>query len=112
MDRLAELEIVVPPHDAEQLARAPLHRVAAEDGPRRPGGRGADEVDRPQALMDQVLFLRELEDAAGRELRRHLQRMVIAVRVHEQLVGIDLARNLLSGQPADAGDVARGCGVV
>src|SRR5438093_7951850 len=106
MGRLAELEIVVPPHDAEQLARAPLHRVAAEDGPRRPGGGGADEVDRPQALMDQVLFLRELEDAAGRALRRHLQRMVVAVSVDEQLAGVDLARDLPAGEPADAGDVA------
>ena len=97
---------MVAADDAEELPHSTLHAVAAEEGARGAGRGGADEVHRAQALVDEVLLLGEPEDPAGRELRRHLQRMVIEVRVHEQLVGIDLARNLLSGQPADAGDVA------
>jgi len=66
----------------------------------------AQRVDGLQAAAHHGFLAGESDHAARHELRRHLHWMTVAVRVHQQLVRVDRARDLLARREADAGDVA------
>ncbi len=112
MRELAELEGDVAVHDAHHLLGQVLDGGVAHGRARHLRRARPERVQAAQGALDQALAPRELEDAAAQELGDHLDRMLVPVRMHEQLVGLDASRQLVAGPPVDARDVARGRDVV
>jgi hypothetical protein len=75
---------------------------------RAPREQRPDRVERAQPVADRALAAGELDHAVRQERCGHLDRVVVAVRVHQQLVGVDGARELLARPAGDARDVAPG----
>ncbi len=95
--------------DHPEQALGPFRgRAAARRGAHPARETVAQRVDGLQATPHDGLPAGEPNHAARDELSRHLQRVTVAVRVHEQLVRIDRPRNLPAGGETDAGDVAAG----
>jgi hypothetical protein len=108
MRELAELEGDVPVHDTHHLPGPALDGGVAHGRARHLRRAFTERVQAAQRALDQALAPRELEDAAAQELGDHLDRMLVSVRMHEQLVGLDGSRQLVARPAVDARDVARG----
>jgi hypothetical protein len=104
----AELEIVVAIGDTEQGLGFSLQDRAPQEATDGFGDAAPESVDHPHAPPDGGLIARELDGAAGQKLHRHLQRVLVAIGVNQELVGLDGAGQLLARLLADASDVAGG----
>ena len=85
------LEAAVAGQEAQGLRRQPPHAV-----------------HRPDAFAGYALVAGEADETAGRELGRDLQRVLVAVGMDEEIVGIDGPRNLVARLAADPRDVVAG----
>ena len=104
---LAELEEDVALGDADEPLGLLLDGAAARGLPERLGELQTEEVHLPQAVLDGLLVAGPRDRAAREELRRDLDRVLVAVGGDEEIVGVDRAEDLLAGREAHFRDVAR-----
>ena len=107
MRGLAELEEDVPVRDPDEALRALFHGLAAHGRADRLGELDSEEVHFPQAVLHGVLVAGPLDQAAREVLGRDVDRVLVAVRVDEQVVRVDRPQDLLAGRKAHFRDVAR-----